>query len=116
MFDVLGVLHRDGPMLRSTLIVAGLLLTSAALAQEPAVHGRALLEDNCASCHAIDKTGDSPRPTAPALRRLSNSFDLDQFQRQLMTGLVTSHPDMPAFKFNEDDSRAVVAYLRSIQE
>ena len=116
MFDLLGVLHGDGPMMKSTLMAAGLLFTSAALAQEPAVQGRALLEDNCARCHAIDKTGDSPRATAPPFRRLSNSFNLDQFQGQLMTGLVTSHPDMPAFKFNEDDSRAVVAYLRSIQE
>jgi mono/diheme cytochrome c family protein len=103
-------------MMKSTLMAAGLLLTSAALAQEPAVHGRALLEDNCASCHAIGKTGDSPRPTAPAFRRLSNSFDLDQFQQHLISGLLTGHPDMPAFKFNEDDARAVVAYLRSIQE
>ncbi len=104
-------------MMKSTLMAVGLLTaTSAALAQEPAVRGRALLEENCATCHAIGKAGDSPRPTAPAFRRLSNSFDLDQFQRHLMGGLLTGHPDMPAFKFNEDDARAVVAYLRSIQE
>jgi mono/diheme cytochrome c family protein len=29
---------------------------------------------------------------------------------------MTGHPDMPEFKFSEDDARAVAAYLRSVQE
>ena len=103
-------------MMRALLIASGLVLAGAAWAQEPAQVGGALLEDHCASCHAVGKAGDSPRPAAPAFRTLSRSFDLDEFTQKLQRGLASGHPDMPEFKFSEDDARAVTAYLRSIQE
>ena len=103
--------------MKALLIAFGLMMiATAALAQEPAQRGGALLEDHCASCHAVGKTGDSPHPTAPAFRTLSRSFDLDEFTQKLQRGLASGHPDMPEFKFSEDDARAVTAYLRSIQE
>ena len=98
------------------LIVFGLVFATAALAQEPAQRGGVLLEEHCARCHAIEKTGNSPNPVAPAFRTLNRSFDLDMFQSQLQRGLIAGHPDMPEFKFSDDDARAVTAYLRSIQE
>ena len=98
------------------LIASGVMFATAALAQEPAQRGQALLEEHCARCHAIEKTGNSPNPVAPAFRTLSRSFDLDLFQGQLQRGLIAGHPDMPEFKFSEADARAVAAYLRSIQE
>jgi hypothetical protein len=97
-------------------IAAGLLLNATAQAQEPAQRGRDLLESNCARCHAIDKAGGSPHQGAPAFRTLSRSFEMDGFAAKLQSGLMAGHPDMPEFKFNEDDARAVTAYLRSIQE
>ena len=99
------------------LVLVGLLaLPAAALAQDPSATGRALLQDSCASCHAIGKTGDSPHKGAPPFRTLARSYDLDQFPRQLQRGLVSGHPDMPDVKFNEEDARAAGVYLRSIQE
>ena len=89
---------------------------SAVQAQDPARHGRALLAENCARCHAIDKTGKSPLAGAPPFRTLGRSFDLDQFPRLLERGISSGHPDMPEFKFGADDARAVRAYLRTIQE
>jgi cytochrome c len=103
-------------MMKALLVALGLVLAAAALAQEPAQRGRTLLEDNCATCHAVGRAGDSPRPTAPTFRTLSRSFDLDEFPQKLQNGLASGHPDMPEFKFSEDDARAVTAYLRSIQE
>ena len=93
-----------------------LTLSSAASAQEPARHGRALLQQFCASCHAIGKTGRSRHAGAPPFRYLGRSYDLDQFPRMLERGIASGHPDMPEFKFTEDDAKAVQAYLRSIQE
>ena len=98
------------------LIAFGLMVATAVLAQEPAQRGHALLEDHCARCHAIEKTGNSPNPVAPAFRTLNRSFDLDLFQGQLQRGLMAGHPDMPEFKFSEADARAVAAYLRSVQD
>ena len=102
--------------MKALLIALGLLFGSAALAQEPALRGRTLLDENCARCHAIEKTGNSPNPVALPFRTLSRSFNLDQFSQQLTRGILAGHPDMPEFKFSEDDARAVAAYLRSIQE
>jgi cytochrome c len=117
--------HQGGTMLNSVLrggslqlIVAALaliLLDAAAQAQSPASHGHALLKEFCARCHAIGKSGRSPHRDAPPFRVLGRSFDLDQFQRLLERGISSGHPDMPEFKFSEDDARDVRAYLRTIQ-
>lgn len=99
--------------------VAGLALalqTPTGRAQGPSERGQVLLNDNCARCHAIGKTGKSPHQAAPAFRTLGRSFDLDHFARDLRRGLTPGHPDMPAFKFDEEDARAATAYLRTIQE
>ena len=102
------------PLILSLLAI--LILGSVAQAQDPARHGRALLKENCARCHAIGKTGNSPHRSAPPFRTLGRSFDLDQLPRRLERGISSGHPDMPEFKFSEDDALAVRAYLRTIQQ
>lgn len=97
-------------------LLAVLMSGSAALAQEPSQHGRALLKEFCGSCHALDKTGDSPMATAPPFRALGANLDLDRFARQLERGLLSGHPDMPEFKFSAEDARDASAYLREIQQ
>ena len=92
------------------------ILGSAAHAQDPALRGRALLKELCASCHAIGKTGKSRMPGALPLRMLGRSFELDQFAQDLRRGILSGHPGMPDFKFSDDDARAATAYLRSIQQ
>jgi cytochrome c len=77
--------------------------------------GMALAERMCSACHAIGKTGASPRAPAPAFRDLGNRVDLDDFAHQLREGLTSGHPDMPTFRFTREDARALTAYLRSIQ-
>ena len=92
------------------------ILDSAAQAQDPARRGRALLEEFCASCHAIGKTGKSRMSGALPLRMLGRSFELDYFAQDLGRGILSGHPGMPEIKFSDDDARAVSAYLRSIQQ
>ena len=101
----------------ASLLSAVMLLSFgfAASAQEPVRHGRALLKEFCARCHAIGKSGRSPHAGAPPFNTLGRSFDLDEFPRLLERGISSGHPDMPEFKFSEDDAIAVQAYLRSIQ-
>jgi cytochrome c len=102
------------PLIALSLVL--LSLGSAAQAQDPVLRGRALLKEFCASCHAIGKTGKSRVPGAPPLRMLGRSFVLDQFAQDLRRGILSGHPGMPEFKFNDDDARAATAYLRSIQQ
>ena len=100
-------------------MAASLMLTilgSAAQAQDPAERGRALLTEFCSRCHAIWKNDKSRNRLAPPFRTLGRSFDLDQFSHLLERGISSGHPDMPEFKFSEDDARAVAVYLRTIQQ
>jgi mono/diheme cytochrome c family protein len=106
-------------MRRAVLFVIATVSTIAgasAQTPEPVRHGRVLLKEFCASCHAIGTWGRSPHAAAPPFRTLGRSFDLDQFPRLLERGISSDHPDMPTFKFSEDDANAVRAYLRTIQE
>ena len=102
------------PLIVSLLAI--LILGATAQAQEPARHGRAILKEFCVRCHAIGKVGNSPHRSAPPFRTLGRSFDLDQLPRRLERGISSGHPDMPEFKFSEDDALAVRAYLRTIQQ
>jgi mono/diheme cytochrome c family protein len=92
-----------------------LLMFGPAQAQDPARHGRALLKEFCARCHAIGAHGRSPHREAVPFRYLGRSFDLDEFPRALERGISSAHPDMPIFKFSEQDARDVRDYLRTIQ-
>ena len=106
-------------MQKNPLIIAGLalmLLGSAAQAQDPVKQGRLILKEYCARCHSIAKRGDSPMVGATPFRTLSHSFEMDGFAQDLRRGILSGHPDMPEFKFSDDDARAVVAFLRTIQK
>jgi cytochrome c len=93
-----------------------LLLGGTVQAQDPARHGRALLKEFCARCHAIGARGRSPHSDAPPFRILGRTFDLDEFPRALERGISSGHPDMPQFRFSERDARDVRDYLRTIQQ
>ena len=97
-------------------LLALLFLGTSAQAQDPAQRGRALLTEFCSRCHAIRSTDKSRNRLAPPFRTLGRSFDMDQFAQDLRRGILSGHPDMPEYKFSEDDARAVTAYLRSIQQ
>jgi mono/diheme cytochrome c family protein len=105
-------------MLRTALVFL-LLASSAAFAETRAdrseFRGKALLQRMCAPCHAIGKTGDSPHIAAPAFRDLDRRLDMNTFGDRLREGLMSTHRDMPDFRFSREDARAVAIYLRSIQ-
>jgi mono/diheme cytochrome c family protein len=95
------------------------LVASAAQAATPDAetlkHGEALLTKNCATCHAVGTSGDSPRAGAPAFRTLGQKYPVESLEEALGEGLVSGHPDMPEFRFEADDVGAIIAYLKSIQ-
>jgi mono/diheme cytochrome c family protein len=114
------LLMKSSNVIARLAIICLLLATSAGLAEdsEPSPlerDGRALAERMCSECHAIDKSGQSPHVGAPAFRALDRRVDLDTFMDRLREGLMSDHPDMPAFRFTREDARALLLYLRSIQ-
>lgn len=98
--------------------LAGTLIVMApppVLAQSE--QGVALVQELCAMCHAIGRTGSSPHAAAPPFRRLGSSYDLDKLQETFERGTnLPSHPDMPLFKMDRRTARSVINYIRSIQE
>jgi len=75
-----------------------------------------LLRRNCASCHAVGRTGDSPHKFAPTFRTLGQRYPIESLEEALGEGIVSGHPDMPEFKFDADDVGDIIAYLKSIQQ
>ncbi len=78
--------------------------------------GEALLTRNCASCHAIGRSGDSPDKGAPAFRTLGTRYPIESLEEALGEGFMSGHPDMPEFKFDADQVGAIIDYLKSIQQ
>jgi mono/diheme cytochrome c family protein len=78
--------------------------------------GAALLQKNCAACHAVGATGASPHKDAPAFRTLGRRYPVDSLEEALGEGILSGHPDMPEFSFDADEVGAIIAYLQSIQQ
>lgn len=85
------------------------------MAQNPK-RGEELLAKNCASCHAIGRTGESSDKLAPPFRTLGQRYPIDSLEEALGEGILTGHPDMPEFKFDAGDVGAIITYLMSIQQ
>ncbi len=78
--------------------------------------GEALLKRDCASCHAIGRTGNSPHAQAPAFRSLATRYPIDSLEEALGEGMMSGHPDMPEFTFDAEQVGAIIDYLKSIQQ
>jgi mono/diheme cytochrome c family protein len=97
------------------LVVFALVATRAEADEAQLKQGQALLTQNCARCHAIGRSGDSPRPDAPAFRTLSMRYPIESLEEALGEGIMTGHPDMPEMSFDAEQVGAIIAYLKSIQ-
>lgn len=92
------------------LLGAGLPSASAQQAQ-----GERLAQELCAGCHAIGRTGASPREGAPPFRDLHRRYRVDDLAEALAEGIMTGHPEMPQFSFDTDQVTAFLDYLRSLE-
>ena len=92
------------------------LLSGTALAQTTSVdRGRNLVQQDCAQCHAIGPTGDSPHTSAPRFRELNLRFPMDGLSQALTEGTIFGHPQMPPFKFSPNQVQDIIEYLKIIQ-
>jgi mono/diheme cytochrome c family protein len=78
--------------------------------------GEELLQKNCARCHAVGRTGESPNKAAPPFRMLGQRYPVESLEEALGEGILSGHPDMPEFQFDADQVGAIIAYLKSIQQ
>jgi tetratricopeptide (TPR) repeat protein len=76
--------------------------------------GRLLAERNCAWCHAIGKSGDSPNPRAPAWRDLYKRHPILALREPLTRGIARPHDEMPKFELTDAEVDTIVAYINSL--
>ncbi|WP_244482785.1 cytochrome c [Mesorhizobium sp. Root102] len=98
--------------------LAAVLLGSVLPAQATGLteRGQALVEFNCARCHAVGKTDKSSHPDAPAFRTLSKRYPITDLEEALAEGISTGHPDMPEWVASPDQIEAIIAYINSLQQ
>lgn len=87
---------------------------SAKAEDGPGVRGKALLQQHCARCHALDAKGDSPLKAAPPLRDVYQRFAPRDLHAMLVAGMVSRHRDMPQVDMSPQDADAVMAYLYAL--
>jgi mono/diheme cytochrome c family protein len=80
------------------------------------ISGGAILEKNCARCHAIGATGNSPHSAAPPFREVVKRYPPEDLEESLAEGIVSGHPDMPEFTFSTEEISAIVAYLNDLKD
>jgi mono/diheme cytochrome c family protein len=99
-------------------VLAPVLLGSMlpAVAESIVDHGKALVEVNCARCHATGKTDKSSHPDALAFRTLSKRYPITDLEEALAEGISTGHPDMPEWVASPDQIEAIIAYISSLQQ
>ena len=81
----------------------------------PIMIGHQILRENCARCHAIDATGQSPNPASPPFRDVVKKYPPEALEEALAEGIVTGHNDMPEFEFEPDQVSAIIAYLETLK-
>ena len=106
---------------RTALTAAALLAAAGGVAfatdgDDDLKRGGELLQKDCARCHAVGRTGESPRKDAPAFRTLGQRYPIESLEEALAEGIMSGHPDMPEFEFDADDVGAIITYLKSIQQ
>jgi mono/diheme cytochrome c family protein len=86
-------------------------ITAAAEDATKLARGRAILEEKCGRCHAVDEVGESPLKIAPPMRDIYTRYAPRELQEELLEGKVSKHKEMPQIQFSHEDVHAILAYL-----
>jgi cytochrome c len=104
---------RAGLAVTACIGLAGLAVP--AVAQVSVIErGADIAARQCARCHAVGRSGDSPMSLAPPLRELSRRYPVDNLAEAFAEGIVTGHPAMPRFTFEPREIDALLAFIDSL--
>jgi tetratricopeptide (TPR) repeat protein len=76
--------------------------------------GKALVQENCAKCHAVDVQGKSPNKRAPEFRNLQRGYPILALREPLSRGIARPHDEMPNFLLSDRDVDMIIAYINSL--
>jgi cytochrome c len=78
--------------------------------------GREIARANCARCHSIERSGESPVKSAPAFRVLHQRYPVEYLEEALAEGIVTGHSGMPEFRLEPDQIADFIDFLKALEE
>ena len=91
-------------------------LHGTAIAASPAEQrGQFFARTNCARCHSIDKTTESPLKIAPPFRVLHKRYPIESLAEAFAEGISTGHPTMPEFQLEPDQINDLLSFMRALQ-
>jgi cytochrome c len=76
--------------------------------------GLALARRECASCHAVEASGDSPRAMAPPFRLLATRLTGPRLEESLTMVADLGHGEMPPARLDQAELRVLAAYIDSL--
>jgi len=94
-----------------TTLLLALDCLAAPQAEVEAAKGKALLETNCAQCHAVAADKQSPLKQAPNLWVVLGSWPSERLDIEMADGVAPRHPDMPRVEFSAEEIDNIYAYL-----
>jgi cytochrome c len=96
-------------------VLSLLLFPVGACANESVIQkGRAFAEANCARCHNLQNTGDSPFAAAPPFRIIAKHYRSSDLEEAFVEGIVVGHPAMPEFEMTGEQAAALAAFIDSL--
>ena len=100
------------PALLFTLSLAAPALAADDSAQ--IAEGKRLANINCARCHNLETSGESPLTDAPPFREIAKNYDRFELVDGFMEGLAVRHPLMPDWDVTEPQAEALAAFVISL--
>jgi mono/diheme cytochrome c family protein len=101
----------------TTGVLAAILLMSDAQAQVANVQrGLEFAQTNCARCHSINKSGNSPLSRAPPFRDLLDRYSVEGVKELLTDAFLVDHPSMPHFELNPDQIDDFIGFLATLEQ
>jgi mono/diheme cytochrome c family protein len=104
------------------LLLLCLPLLAAAVHRQPepqpvgSAEGRAFAQASCAACHAVGRTGSSPRSNAPPFPFIVNQEGLtDETLSEWLRG-AHNYPREMDFSLRDPEVRALVAYMLTLRD
>lgn len=104
------VVHIAGVQFVLLLAAANAAWSNESLIQS----GRAIAEVNCARCHSIERTGESPFVPAPPFRIIARLYKASDLEEALVEGIVVGHPAMPEFQMTGEQAAALSTFIDSL--
>lgn len=123
-----GLRARSVRMTSRAPLLACLLACLAACSQMPAFEeedlgasaveiaaGERLAQEQCATCHAVDRATQSPLRNAPPFAYLGRNYPVSSLAEALAEGMITGHDSMPEWRLEPDEIRGLLGYIQSVQ-